>query len=471
MTPSQAAAELQSSVSERQCRDRLCAIRDHLLSLRRVPAQPNNDLARRWDEVTEIVKRLNARRAQGEDAAGSGEEEEKADERDKVDELLEDVVPLFVQFWSQSGKVSEQMYPTFVQLSRTNHQLRNLQQTGLYNGATLETYRKRIQQLGEQVQSFGVRAEGAAARGRYEQGLALLRSKLQTCESNLSILSTSLHSIAPALIPVYDRLIELKEELLSILARKSPHAFSLSEIQLIQDELRSIDSVRIDGKFIGKDETVLSGQAAVISLMEECYDDVHELLAARDAIGGNNPLRPIYEQLIRIKARLERMVLTIRWTMGRGEKLVAIQRELGDIDNLRVDGKFLDEQGNVPEGQAILHFLLHKCYRMVYKLVSTAEPVDESLIPIYNQLTTLKNCLSELVRWRVSLTSAEMIPYQLRFAGFDNLVHHQRVDGKFLDANGNCPEGQGVLHQLMAQCYELIQDLGASAISVEHQAG
>jgi hypothetical protein len=40
---------------------------------------------------------------------------------------------------------------------------------------------------------------------------------------------------------------------------------------------------------------------------------------------------------------------------------VPIQIQLGEVDNLRVDGKFLGPDGqSVPEGQGVLHFLLHK---------------------------------------------------------------------------------------------------------------
>jgi hypothetical protein len=37
---------------------------------------------------------------------------------------------------------------------------------------------------------------------------------------------------------------------------------------MLQDEVREIDSVRIDGAYLGKDGAILPGQAAVISLIE-----------------------------------------------------------------------------------------------------------------------------------------------------------------------------------------------------------
>jgi len=38
--------------------------------------------------------------------------------------------------------------------------------------------------------------------------------------------------------------------------------------------------------------------------------------------------------------------------------------KLANIDNLRVDGKFLDSDGNVPEGQGVLHGMLDECYEV-----------------------------------------------------------------------------------------------------------
>jgi hypothetical protein len=89
---------------------------------------------------------------------------------------------------------------------------------------------------------------------------------------------------------------------------------------------------------------------------------------------------------------------------------------------MRRDGKFLAVDGSVPAGQAVLHFLLHKCYRLIYKLQVACEPVAESLMPIYNQLLTLEKCLLQLKKWNVSLTSNEMIPYQLKLESIEKLV-------------------------------------------------
>ncbi|KAJ3035646.1 hypothetical protein HDV00_003586 [Rhizophlyctis rosea] len=446
------------TLSEKDIYDRLLNVQTHLLTLRTTGSHSAADLSRRWDEVTRLLKSLSTLRSGEQDTESIDSAD--ADLSQRLDALFEDVVPMFVQFWSQSGKVSEEMYPVYVQLAKLSHQLEHLNHTGLYTEAIIAPYRSKVRRLGSQVASFSVHARQDEERHQYEQGLALLQSKSSECETSITNLTSSLHAIDSALTPIYNRLVEIKTELESILSRRQ-HAFSLAEVQMLQDELRSIDSARIDGKYISKDGQTVAGQGAVIGLMEACYDDVHELLASKDPIGGENPLRAVYEKLITIKARLERLAIAHRWIKSRNESLVELQKELGWVDNLRVDGKFLDEQGSVPEGQAVLHFLLHKCYRLVYKIQANSEPVDESLMMIYNQLVTLKKCLVELVRWHVRLTTFELVPYKLRLGAFDNM----RVRGVFRSPDGGIPAGQGVLHVLIDECYDLVERLEGSALA------
>ncbi|KAJ1675793.1 Cu(2+) suppressing and bleomycin sensitive protein 1 [Spiromyces aspiralis] len=45
--------------------------------------------------------------------------------------------------------------------------------------------------------------------------------------------------------------------------------------------------------------------------------------------------------------------------------------KLASIDNLRVDGKFLDEEDHVPEGQGVVMSLLNECYDILYELMTT----------------------------------------------------------------------------------------------------
>ncbi len=122
---------------------------------------------------------------------------------------------------------------------------------------------------------------------------------------------------------------------------------------------------------------------------------------------------------------------------------------------MREDGKFLAPDGSVPAGQAVLHFLLHKCYRLIYKLQVQIEPVAESLLHIHKQLLTLQKCLLQLVKWNVQMEHEELIPYQMKLTSIVTL----QKDGKFYDADGEIPEGQAILFSLIENCHELLDAL------------
>jgi len=49
--------------------------------------------------------------------------------------------------------------------------------------------------------------------------------------------------------------------------------------------------------------------------------------------------------------------------------------KLASMDNMRVDGKFLDKDKEIPEGQGICNSLLSECYDILYELQESV--VDE----------------------------------------------------------------------------------------------
>ena len=54
------------------------------------------------------------------------------------------------------------------------------------------------------------------------------------------------------------------------------------------------------------------------------------------------------------------------------------------------------------------------------------------------------------------LTEArELYPYGMKLNSIDGM----RVSGKFVTEDGAIPEGQGTVHTLLAECYELLHEL------------
>lgn len=161
-------------------------------------------------------------------------------------------------------------------------------------------------------------------------------------------------------------------------------------------------------------------------------------------------LSHLYESLNVSLRKLKRLELMSHWFSAAGgaqkleKELLPIQQELGRIDNVRIDGKFMVD-GVVPPGQAVLHFLIHKCYRISNKLQAKAEvrvlhlliiisqgdgiPVAQKLVPIYNNLTTLHGCLAQLVKYKILLVHSESLPYRMKLCA----IEEKRVDGKVWD--------------------------------------
>lgn len=115
--------------------------------------------------------------------------------------------------------------------------------------------------------------------------------------------------------------------------------------------------MRVDGKFLGPGGTVPPSQAICSSLLEECFEIIQEIKANEDSRNVASSLRPIYDRLRDIRVELESLVMTHRWSL-RETDLWNYSLSLQEIDKMRVDGKFVDADGNRPPGQYARTFYL-----------------------------------------------------------------------------------------------------------------
>jgi hypothetical protein len=214
-------------------------------------------------------------------------------------------------------------------------------------------------------------------------------------------------------------MLRIRRHLASICCRSD---FSPNDIKPLQEKIRDIDNQRVNGKFLAEDgETIPAGQAVLVNLLEQLYFWSHDLVLV--CSGDFAPsLQSIRERLLEIKCQLERLELTHKWTL-RQTDLFTYQHQLHDIVKMRYRdtgdedvvntsllGKFLDDQGQAPEGQTVLEFLLHKCYRMIFVLLSESVPVSEALTPVYNQLTTVRQCLLAVKKTGAPCSAEELYP-------------------------------------------------------------
>ncbi|CAG8498423.1 28_t:CDS:2 [Funneliformis caledonium] len=392
-----------------------------------------------YDEVTEHVKKLNEIREQATESPTSD---------NRVNVVLDDVFQLLSLFFMAIGKNNESP-ATYAQLATIKQCLDHLNESGVYTLDELTPYQNRLIEMSKIIKND--EENNAIA----EPHLKLLKKKLKSCETVLSLLLESGSNLSDELTPIHHRLVEIKRELGAIGSRSNldnTPSFQISEVRPYQDELRSIDSKRVGGSFLAPDGSIPPGQAQVIGLLEECYECAHDLIASQDDVAGT--LKPIYHRLIELKSLLEQLTLTHRWT-SRETDMWAFQLQLNEIDHMRKNGKFYDNEGNVPEGQTVLLHLLRKCYRLLYKILSSSEPIAEPLMPIHNQLLTVRRFLIEVKKFGGPFTARELYPYQMKLASIDNM----RVDGKFLDEDGSIPEGQGIVMALLNECYDILFEL------------
>jgi hypothetical protein len=109
---------------------------------------------------------------------------------------------------------------------------------------------------------------------------------------------------------------------------------------------------RVDGKFLGPGGIVPASQAICSSLLEECFDIIQEIKAHEESKNVASSLKPIYDRLSEIRAELENLVLTHRWSL-RETDLWNYSLSLQEIDKMRIDGQFVDSEGHRPAGQYV----------------------------------------------------------------------------------------------------------------------
>ncbi|KAJ3088918.1 hypothetical protein HK102_007638 [Quaeritorhiza haematococci] len=176
----------------------------------------------------------------------------------------------------------------------------------------------------------------------------------------------------------------------------------------------------------------------------------------------DDSLVPIYEELAAIRRELEQ-ILSTPFDDKRADTIRHLQSRLHNIENQYViDGKFVPDGwskmgGKIPSGQAIVASLLTRCYRLVRLAVESESIVDPTLIPIQNRL---ENIILHLSTIKESLDEgANVDPLELRFVQEHlDAIDRGAVEGKFLDADGNIPEGQATIHEQLEEAYDLVHE-------------
>lgn len=365
----------------------------------------------------------------------------------RLDNALADVFNLLSLFFLTIGRTRE-IPAIYCQLVSIRHLLVHMNESSVFSESDLKPFQERLKELHEIVRR-------GIEKGEPEAMTKLLERQLNECDAMLKSLQDSLAVLDVELVPLYEKLVSIRRQLVALAAKPEK---SKVELKQLKEELRKIDSKRVDGKFMAPGSSYIPpSQAMCSSLLEDCFEIAQEIKAQEETKNVAHELQPIYDRLTQIRAELESLVLTHRWTL-RETDLWNYSLSLQEIDKMRVDGKFVDSEGNRPGGQFVLMYLLRRCYGLLYRLMSSSEPVSEELMPIANKLSTVKKCLNEVLKYGGPLTARDLYPYQLALHQIDSM----RKDGKFVGVDGSIPEGQGIVMAHLNESHELVEMLKES---------
>jgi hypothetical protein len=266
-------------------------------------------------------------------------------------------------------------------LTRLTQQILNhMNESAVYNESDLAPFHRRLGELRHIVQHDG-------EHGKHPKAfIKLLERQLNECDAIVQSLQDSLAVLSVELIPVHQKLVTIRRQLVALAAKEGSHK---AELKPLQEEIRKIDSLstyshvchhrlcswrnllprkltislsfrtRVDGNFLGPGGIVPASQALCSSLLEECFEISQEIKANDESKHVASSLKPIYDRLSDIRAELESLVLTHRWSL-RETDLWNYSLSLQEIDKMRIDGKFVDADGNRPPGQYVgSHYPYH----------------------------------------------------------------------------------------------------------------
>ncbi|THH19251.1 hypothetical protein EW146_g1894 [Bondarzewia mesenterica] len=326
--------------------------------------------------------------------------------------------------------------------------LDHMNESAIYNEADLAPFHRRLTELRNIIKHD-------ADSGKHPEAMTkLLERQLGECESILRSLQDSLAVLSVELIPIHEKLVNIRRKLVALAAKEGPQK---AELKPLQEELRKIDSKRVDGKFLGPGGMIPASQAICSSLLEECFDIVQEIRAQEESKNVASSLKPIYDRLRELRIELEGLALTHRWSL-RETDLWNYSLSLQEIDKMRIDGKFMDSEGNQPAGQYVGYPFFFSFEQRKAQSTYASEPVSEELMPIANKLSTVKKCLNEVLKYGGPFSPRDLYPYQLALYQIDSM----RKDGKFIGIDGTVPEGQGIVMAHLSECHELLEMLKQS---------
>lgn len=394
----------------------------------------SRDVLPLYDQVTAEVEKLNAVR----------KDQNRRLAHNRLDFVLDDCFQLISLLFLTVGRNNEA--PAVYSLAATVQRLLDhLEEAGFYSAKDLSSITTTLTDMRETLDR-GKEAHSPAM-------LTLLESLLEKCQIKLQKLQKELSKLSPELASTHETLVSVLRSTSAVNTRSK---FSAKEVSGLRDQLKKIEDSMKDGNLVDSNGTPFENQQDVKLLLHRCWRWTEIVLEREGKI--DERFQEQYERLLEIRNQLDRLSVTQAWSL-RETDLFVYQRKLDRIDEGRVNGNFVDADGKPADihAQRTLLYLIRRSYAYIYALLISSEPVSEALLPVYNQLQTLRRCLFEVKESGGVSNSRELYPYSMKLNSIDNM----RVDGKFYIGN-DIPEGQGGVNALLAECYDVVWELRAA---------
>jgi hypothetical protein len=286
--------------------------------------------------------------------------------------------------------------------------LDHLIEADLYSAKDLESIGATLDRLSHSVKQAATRTDG---NQHSPVVITLVANRVELCQTLLKKLQERLKRLAEPLLDTHEKLVSI---LRCIALANTKAKFSTSEVQKLKNQLLEIGEKRIEGKFCAQDGSVPPGGEEVCDLYQRCVYWADLVLERKGVMP--EPFRPTYEILLGIRNDLEKLSLTQAWSL-RETDLYDFQRKLDKIDESRgPGGNFYDDKGRPADlwVQRTMLYLIRRSYAYIYSFMISSEPVSEALLPIYNQLQTLKRCLVEVKKSGGVSSVRELYPYSMK---------------------------------------------------------
>ena len=188
-------------------------------------------------------------------------------------------------------------------------------------------------------------------------------------------------------------------------------------------------------------------------LIEEVFASFFSLSFALEKVDAS--LQDLYARVINAHSGLQHL-WQHRRTECNSEEVRAFQEELAKVEQSRKSGVFVDSEGRIPRGQAMLTTMLEKSYRLARLLlveIEAFEGVDPRLKAIYAKLQGVHSALVGYTESKYTLDQIQAQQNELAS------ISQQVQDGAFRDASGAVPAGQAILMKLLDSDYQLVHHL------------